>query len=295
MSNNVFANGREVSCKKADGKSICEFPDVCFTPPESPATPPGVPIPYPNTAFSKDTTSGSKTVKISGQEVMLKNESYFKTSTGDEAGCAAKKGVISSTNKGKVYFISWSMDVKFEGKNVVRHLDMTTHNHGSPMATGAAPMPHQDAAAQAKAIEDACKHPNDKKKKGYTYVVYRAESKPKTTPPTYYIGRSMGPSTMTPSQIANKRRRGHHRTDIGRPKVICVTTRYAAVRAAEQAHMDDLPAANKILEKPPSKRAGKPQIRALSHKHKRSRDGSYKKCAKAMCGDPPGSCKTCGA
>lgn len=295
MSNNVFANGREVSCKKADGKTICEFPDVCFTPPENPATPPGVPIPYPNTAFSKDTTSGSKTVKISGQEVMLKNQSYFKTSTGDEAGCAAKKGIISSTNKGKAYFISWSMDVKFEGKNVVRHLDMTTHNHASPMATGAAPMVHQDAAAAAKAIEDACKHANDKKKKGHTYVVYRAESNPPTDPKTYYVGRTSGPPGMSVKDILARRKAGHHRTDIGDLEPVCQTTRYAAVRAAEQAHMNAVPAKNKILEKPPSKRAGKPQIRALGPKHKRSKDGSYKKCAKAMCGDPPGSCTTCGA
>lgn len=133
MANDVFANGREVSCKKADGKSICAFPDVCFTPPENPATPPGVPVPYPNTGMAKDMTSGSKSVKITGQEVMLKNKSYFKKSYGDEAGCAAKKGIITSVNRGKVYFISWSMDVKFEGENVVRHLDMTTHNHASPI------------------------------------------------------------------------------------------------------------------------------------------------------------------
>jgi hypothetical protein len=81
--------------------------------------------------MAKDTSSGSKKVKISGKEVMLKNKSYFKTSMGDEAGCAPKKGVITSKIKGKVYFIGWSMDVKVEGKNVVRHLDMTTHNHGS--------------------------------------------------------------------------------------------------------------------------------------------------------------------
>jgi hypothetical protein len=61
----------------------------------------------------------------------LKNKSYFKTSTGDEAGCAAKKGVITSKIKGKVYFQAWSMDVKFEGKNVDRHLDLTTNNHAS--------------------------------------------------------------------------------------------------------------------------------------------------------------------
>jgi hypothetical protein len=131
MGNDVFANGREISCKAADGKSICAFPDVCMTPPENPATPPGVPVPYPNTGMASDATSGSKTVKISNKEVMLKNKSYFKKSTGDEAGCAAKKGVVTSKIQGKVYFTSWSMDIKFEGQNVVRHLDLTTHNHAS--------------------------------------------------------------------------------------------------------------------------------------------------------------------
>jgi Domain of unknown function (DUF4150)/GHH signature containing HNH/Endo VII superfamily nuclease toxin 2 len=131
MANQVYANNMEVSCKKAAGKSICAFPDVCFTPPQTPATPPGVPIPYPNTGMASDTTSGSSTVKISGQEVMLKNKSHFKKSTGDEAGCAPKKGVVTSKNTGKVYFNAWSMDVKVEGENVVRNLDLTTHNHGS--------------------------------------------------------------------------------------------------------------------------------------------------------------------
>ncbi len=146
MGNNVFANGREISCKAADGKSICAFPDVCFTPPENPATPPGVPIPYPNTGMAKDTTSGTKKVKISGKEVIKKNKSYFKKSIGDEAGSAAKKGVITSTNRGKVYFNSWSMDVKFEGKNVVRHLDLTTHNHAS-IPGDTPPWPYLDSMA----------------------------------------------------------------------------------------------------------------------------------------------------
>ena len=83
-------------------------------------------------------------MEISGKEVMLKNKSYFKESTGDEAGAAAKKGVITSTNRGKVYFIAWSSDVKFEGENAVRHLDMTTHNHASPMANEAAPTVYID-------------------------------------------------------------------------------------------------------------------------------------------------------
>ncbi|MCP5442440.1 MAG: DUF4150 domain-containing protein, partial [Chromatiaceae bacterium] len=128
------------------GKSICAFPDVCFTPPQTPATPPGVPIPYPNTGMAKDTTSGSKKVKISGQEVLLKNKSYFKKSTGDEAGNAPKKGIITSTNKGKVYFNAWSMDVKVEGENVVRHLDLTTHNHNPPPGQ-TPPHPYLDSSA----------------------------------------------------------------------------------------------------------------------------------------------------
>lgn len=131
MSNEVYANMMEVSCKAGAGKAVCAMPDVCFTPPQTPATPPGVPIPYPNTGMDSDGSDGSQTVKISGQEVMLKNKSYFKTSTGDEAGSAPKKGMVTSQNAGKVYFNAWSMDVKFEGENVVRHLDLTTHNHAS--------------------------------------------------------------------------------------------------------------------------------------------------------------------
>lgn len=131
MSNQVYANGMEVSCKQAAGKSICAFPDVCMTPPQTPATPPGVPIPYPNTGMASDTSDGSTTIKVSGQEVMLKNKSHFKKSTGDEAGAAPMKGIVTHKNTGKAYFSMWSMDVKFEGENVVRHLDLTTHNHGS--------------------------------------------------------------------------------------------------------------------------------------------------------------------
>ena len=160
MGNNVFANGREISCKAADGKSICAFPDVCFTPPTTPATPPGVPIPYPNTAFAKDTAKGSKKVKISGKEIMLKNKSYFKKSTGDEAGSAPKKGVITSTNRGKVYYTSWSMDVKFEGQNVDRHFDLTTQNHAS-VPGNTIPWLYTDTMNVAKIPEECKKEANE--------------------------------------------------------------------------------------------------------------------------------------
>ena len=162
MGNDVFANGREISCKAADGKAICAFPDVCMTPPENPATPPGVPVPYPNTGMAKDATKGSKNVKISKKEVMLKNKSYFKKSTGDEAGSAAKKGVVTSVNRGKIFFNSWSMDVKVEGKNVVRHLDLTTHNHNNPGQTPT--WPYVDSAAMTPEQEEACNKDREKEK-----------------------------------------------------------------------------------------------------------------------------------
>lgn len=167
MSNQVYANNMEISCKQAAGKSVCAFPDVCFTLPQTPATPPGVPIPYPNTGMATDTSDGSTTVQISGQEVMLKNKSYFKKSTGDEAGCAPKKGVVTSKNMGKVYFNAWSMDVKVEGENVVRNVDLTTHNHASSPGN-APPWPYIDEAAfagtgpckdVAKALTDKCGPP----------------------------------------------------------------------------------------------------------------------------------------
>jgi 5-methylcytosine-specific restriction endonuclease McrA len=142
MANQVYANSMEVSCKAADGKSICSMPDVCMTPPQTPATPPGVPVPYPNTGMASDCTDGSTTVAVSDQQVMLKDKSYFKSSTGDEAGAAPMKGVVTGTNRGKVYFTVWSMDVRIEGENVVRNLDMTTHNHASPPGNAAIPWPH---------------------------------------------------------------------------------------------------------------------------------------------------------
>lgn len=149
MANEVFANGREISCKSGDGKVIASFPDVCLTPPENPATPPGVPVPYPITSFSSDSTEGTKNVKINGKEVMLKNISYYNKCTGDEAGCAAKKGVITSSNISKTYFKSWSTNVKFEGENVLRHLDITTSNHRSDIGNASTPLPNAESQAVA--------------------------------------------------------------------------------------------------------------------------------------------------
>jgi hypothetical protein len=101
--------------------------------------------------MAKDTTKGTRTVKISGKEVMLKDKSHFKTSYGDEAGNAPKKGIVTSKNRGKVYFTSWSMDVKYEGKNVVRHMDLTTHNHASQPGN-TVPWPYSDRMELAEGL-----------------------------------------------------------------------------------------------------------------------------------------------
>jgi len=172
MANEVYANNMEVSCKSAAGKSIACFPDVCFTPPQAPPTPLGVPIPYPNTGMAKDTTRGTRTVKITGKEVMLKDKSCFKTSTGDEAGNTPKKGVVTSKIKGKVYFIAWSMDVKFEGENVVRHLDLMTHNHASKPGN-TPPWAYTDASATAPV--ERCKKEVARKNKACGELKTKAE------------------------------------------------------------------------------------------------------------------------
>ena len=92
MGHKVFANNMEVGAKASSGKSICAFPDVCMTPPENPATPPGVPIPYPNTGMASDMTGGSTSTKIKSKPVLLRNKSYMKKSIGNEGGVRCEEG-----------------------------------------------------------------------------------------------------------------------------------------------------------------------------------------------------------
>ncbi len=120
MAASTNVNNRTVVHKTSSGIAT-NFPDVCKTP-----TPGGpVPIPYPNIAMSSDTTSGSSSVKIDGNPIML-NNSNFKTSTGDEAGSIG--GVASGCIKGIAEFVNYSFDVKVDGKNVPRLGDMMIQN-----------------------------------------------------------------------------------------------------------------------------------------------------------------------
>lgn len=156
----VYANGMTIACKVADGKTVAAMPDVCLSPPSPPAGP--VPIPYPNTAMASDTTEGGKTVQIGGQEVMLKNKSYFKQSNGDEAATKSLgMGVVTHQIQGKVNFINWSMDVKFEGENIPRHLDLTGHNEASD-PPNTPPWPYADSMARG---SDPCEKEKDREEK----------------------------------------------------------------------------------------------------------------------------------
>lgn len=169
---NVFANGLEISGKAVDAKTIAAFPDVCFTPPQTPATPPGVPIPYPSFGMASDTENGTSNVFIGGKTVNIKNKSDEKKTSGTEAGCAPKKGIITSKNTGKKYFNSWSTDVKFEGEPVIRFTDLATHNHASPVGN-APPWPE---IAKLMAGDTSCSasyvelegHPHEKSPCDYT-------------------------------------------------------------------------------------------------------------------------------
>jgi hypothetical protein len=53
------------------------------------------------------------------------------------------------------------MDVKFEGENVVRHLDLTTGNHACPTPNQPAPWPHASKQAVAKGGKCNKKAPKD--------------------------------------------------------------------------------------------------------------------------------------
>jgi hypothetical protein len=128
MGSNVFANGREVSASKDDTHVLGAMPDICLSPPSPPAGP--IPIPYPNFAQASDTADGSRTVQVGGDQAGLKSSSNFGKCSGDEA--ATKSFGMSVTDaciQGKTVAQAYSFDVKFEGANATRLLDLTTNNN----------------------------------------------------------------------------------------------------------------------------------------------------------------------
>lgn len=121
MGQSVDANGRSILHKGHGMTHVCAVPDVCKTP-----TPGGpVPIPYPNLAMDSDLTDGTTSVKIEDNPV-ANVSSKIATSSGDEPGSVG--GIMSNTFKGVMTWKMGSLDVKAEGKSVVRFLDTAFHN-----------------------------------------------------------------------------------------------------------------------------------------------------------------------
>lgn len=132
MAQKTFANSRGIAHKGSGGMSQ-GFPDVCLTPPNGQGMP--VPVPYAN-LLDAQASAGDKKAKAdqkkliddaakNGYKVESATQWAIKTS-GDEAGAIG--GIKSSTTKDKVQFINYSMDVKFENKNVCRMGDPLFHN-----------------------------------------------------------------------------------------------------------------------------------------------------------------------
>jgi hypothetical protein len=155
MGHEVYADGWEIAGNADNNKSIARFPDVCMSPPSPPAGP--IPVPYPDTSFSSDLKEGSQTVTLGGQPAALAQQSYYQPATlGDEAATNAWGGnVVTHVITGKTYFQAWSMDVLIEGKNVCRHLDITTSNQAST-GTTTAPAPTISKAALARIAKIIC-------------------------------------------------------------------------------------------------------------------------------------------
>ncbi|NVJ00725.1 DUF4150 domain-containing protein [Myxococcus sp. AM009] len=117
----VYVNGMTPVTTESGG-TVVGFPDVCRVP--SPGGP--LPVPLPNVAVSRDLENGSRTVRINGASVALR-DSYLGRSTGNEAGTAGG-GVTSGTTKGRAHPVSYSADVFIEGRPVVRNFDLFTLN-----------------------------------------------------------------------------------------------------------------------------------------------------------------------
>ena len=122
MPSHIIVNSLGLTYKGTIGMSTATIPDVCKTP--SPAGP--VPIPYPNVASQSTLQNGTTTVKAKGQMIAVKGSQYS-SSNGDEAGTAG--GVKSGVNMKATDWITYSFDVKFDGKNACRHTDKLFHNN----------------------------------------------------------------------------------------------------------------------------------------------------------------------
>lgn len=115
----VNVNGLSLCHRLSGGVSMATLPDVCVTPGAGP-------VPYPNIAFSRDLAKGTTTVQADGADMCANFGSEFSRSTGDEPGTGG--GVTSHVNTREATWLTYSFDVKLEGKGACRLTDKMFHN-----------------------------------------------------------------------------------------------------------------------------------------------------------------------
>jgi hypothetical protein len=148
----ISVNGLSLVHKDSGGISKATLPDICLTP--MPGGP--VPLPYPNTALSSDLADGTSKVSADGGNSCAIQGSQFSVSTGDEPGTSG--GVASGTYTKEATWITFSFDVKFEGKGACRQTDKMFHNHVNTVNAAGVTNPDVDAEAMIKAMcEIFCK------------------------------------------------------------------------------------------------------------------------------------------
>ena len=115
--------------------STATLPDVCKTP-----TPGGpVPMPYPNISMASSLTSGTTTVKVDRGSMAAIKGSKFAISTGDEPGTLG--GIKSNVFKQASTWLTYSFDVKLDGKNACRFSDKKFQNNENTIdAAGVLPL-----------------------------------------------------------------------------------------------------------------------------------------------------------
>lgn len=122
MPTHIVVNDLGLTHKGSTGFSKATIPDVCKTP-----TPGGpVPMPYPNFAMSGTLVSGTTSVFAKGGQMIAIKGSRYTPTNGDEPGTVG--GVKSNTFKQGTDWITYSFDVKMDGKNACRDTDKKFHN-----------------------------------------------------------------------------------------------------------------------------------------------------------------------
>ncbi len=100
------------------------FPDVCKTP----ILGVPVPLPYPNIGMLSNADDAVDKVLIQNKETVVES-SKIKQSNGDEAG--VQQGIISNKQMEEIGFKGYSSKVQADGKKVVYHTAMTSHNYSN--------------------------------------------------------------------------------------------------------------------------------------------------------------------